>query len=89
MTEPARLYSPTGVLVVSTLERVYGEALVMGATGVDPETGLFDLEYAGETLIDWDSQESVLEGLERVFIDDDGEYWSESQLELRQSSVEE
>lgn len=72
------LECPDGHRIKGSIERVQGTALVFSAEDVPGKE--LNLDYAGETSIDWDTQESVYEGLERVFECSDGETWKESQL---------
>ena len=78
-----RAMSPTGAAITGTLEKVYGVAQI-GETDWTraPGTGLLEFEYGGYTEIDWNSQVSVLRDLERVFVDENGEDWLESEIVL-------
>ena len=67
--------APNGKLIIGTLEKLYGVAQI------DEESTLDDLCYDGHTDINWDGQETfVNEHGDRVFIDEDGNEWTESQL---------
>ncbi len=74
--------APNGKLIIGTLEKVYGVAQI------DEESTLDDIVYSGSTDINWDGQESVLDGCgDRVFIDEDGNEWSESELAPEQEET--
>jgi hypothetical protein len=80
----ANLYSPKGVLIAGTLEKVYGTGLITLGTAERLEDGTIDFEWAGETKMNWDSSstEMSLDNKERIFVCDDGQEWRESQLLL-------
>lgn len=61
--------SPTGSLIVGTLETIQGSAQITEIT----EAG--DPVYAGDTEVFWDSQETVERDGQTVFLDEDGEEW--------------
>ena len=64
--------SPTGKLIVGIVENIVGIA------NVDPN----DLEYLGETEVDWDSQMPQRDAQgNRIFIDEAGDEWPENKLE--------
>lgn len=69
------------VEITGTLERLYGQAWIAGATRLS--NGSLDLDYEGSTDVWWDDQETV-EGnsRERIFIDENGEQVHESGVEL-------
>lgn len=72
------LTCPDGHPILGTIERVYGTAsLHSPVTVID---GVLDLDYAGETKIDWDSQETVFEAGERMYECSDFDTWPESEL---------
>jgi hypothetical protein len=73
------LSCPDGHPIRGSFERVQGTALINGATDLGPGEAL-DLDYAGETKIDWDTQESIFDGLERLFECSEYDVWKESQL---------
>jgi len=71
--------SPQGKEVCGTDETIKGQAFI------NPETltlkdGKLVFEYGGETDISWDTQTSVIENGERVFVDEEGNTFPESQL---------
>ena len=70
------LVSPTGKPAIGTLERLTAVAL-FATPGVPPESGG---EYLGETKIrdaDWNSQKTVTAAGSPIYVDEDGETWSE------------
>jgi len=71
------LKAPNGKLIIGTLETVPGTALIQNAK---VKCGKVEFEYEGETKIDWDSQKSVLEGGQRVFVDEEWNTWTENKI---------
>jgi hypothetical protein len=84
-----KLYAPNGRPIVGTSEKLSGVAWILEVGPKDPDTGEFELEYDGETEIDWNSQATERGQFEpdgkehRVFLDDRGCEWPENVLELR------
>ena len=81
MTKMGKLYAPDGALIVGTLELVTGSAGIIGATR-QPD-GSLDLEYEGGTEMFGDDSKTVERKGQRVFLDEDGSEWLESELLLR------
>lgn len=82
MTTPAPLVrrdNPT-IAVVGTLECVHGVALVSGASLGEAQR--LELEYGGDTRVDWDGRRPVLREGQRVFVDQHGEQISEANVAL-------
>ena len=73
----ADFLSPTGSPIIGTLERLTGRAEI---SGIDPKTG--EPEYAGDTELFWDSQETVERDGKAIFLDEDGEEWTFDQLTM-------
>lgn len=80
----SQLKSPAGTLIVGTLEQLTGWAGIMEDVTQNPD-GTFNFSYDGETRIEWDNQETVRRDGERIFIDDCGGEFKESQLTLVES----
>jgi hypothetical protein len=76
--EPVKLMAPNGCKIVGTKDLVQGIALVLEV--IRDEDGGVDVEYVGETEMDWDSQVTVERDGKRVFIDENDEEWTEDQL---------
>ena len=75
--------SPTGDEIIGTLEILQGIANILAIS----EDGS-DIEYAGDTDVDWDSQETkTVDGGKTVFVDESGEYWTFDKL-IRGDEVE-
>lgn len=72
------LYAPTGVPIQGTIERLSGVAIVNGAER--NEDGTLELDYSGDTDIWWDEQKTARHNDERMFVDEDGTTWLESQV---------
>ena len=80
-------FAPNGKRVVGTLETLQGVANINGVT-VDAD-GKLEVEYAGETTIDWNSQTSVRNNRnKRIFVDEDGGTWSEVKLVLKEEDAQ-
>lgn len=77
-----RAYSPTGSPITGTFERVSGVSTIHQDSFQMAETGRFDFDYAGETNIDWNSQQTVERGGGRVFVDETDAEWTEDRLIL-------
>lgn len=86
-----KLYSPNNTLIIGTLEQLQGVALINNDDIMMSDgSGIlqrYDLssKYNGNTEIDWGTQTTVLAGMERVFVDDYGSEWRESELQLREA----
>jgi hypothetical protein len=76
------LYSPNGAVIKGTSERVYGTARVIGFT-YDRKRKCYEPDYEGGTDIYWDSQETILKNGKRIFIDANGDSWTEDQCTPR------
>ena len=72
------LFSPTGARIIGTSETVPGCALVQEVRLMDD--GSLDVEYEGETEVFWDGQMNDRRDGERVWQDDNGKTWRESEL---------
>jgi hypothetical protein len=68
--------SPTGKEIIGTLETVPGIAF---CTFTDSPTGPVS-QYSGETEIDWDGQESLQENGRTLYVDKNGDVWTENQF---------
>ena len=80
--QPMNLVSADGTLIVATLERLSGRAqIVPGSVRPEPLGG-FSFDYSGTTDIYWDEQRTVVENDERVFVDEEGTEYLESELRL-------
>lgn len=80
--QPMKLISPEGTLIVATLERLSGRALIVPSSVRAEPTGGFSFDYEGTTEIYWDDQRTVTEDDERVFVDEEGEEFLESKLQI-------
>lgn len=91
-----KLLSPDHTEIIGTLETVQGVAGIDPDSFTEPVKGHLQFEYAGETEIDWNSQQSVTRprtidcgrvafpGIvqHRVFVDAQGKEWLECELHL-------
>jgi hypothetical protein len=82
MENPMKLISPKETLIVATLERLSGRALIAPGSVRREASGGFSFDYEGTTEIFWDDQRTVVENDERVFLDDEGVEYLESELRL-------
>jgi len=83
---PKTLYSPTGIPILGTLEKMTGCALVSHATR-NPD-GSLEFEYEGETKIYWDDQQTVTRNGQTIWLDEDGGEWPASTLVLKADCAE-
>lgn len=81
------LIAPNGAPIVGTLELIPGVAGIQRVKAGKGDGGLFEIEYDGETEVDWDNQVTVKRKGGRVFVDPDGQEWLESQLRLIDEDV--
>lgn len=88
-----KLIAPNGREIVGTLERLYGVAMIFDPReAVSEEDKVpvtegdkplrFQFEYTGDTKINWDGQSSVMRARRRVFVDTEGNEWTENKLRL-------
>ena len=70
------LVSKDGSRITGSKERVYGAANILDFE----EDG--EPNYAGETDVDWDSQETVMCDGEPIYYDDDGDEYLRSECRL-------
>lgn len=73
------MVSPNGKRIIGTLETLTGVAKIQD---VKRKAGRIEYTYSGETNIDWDGQKTVTRGDMRVFVDVDGDEWTENQIVL-------
>lgn len=80
-------YSPSGVRITGTADRVLATAWI-GGGWEKKDDGTFEFEYAGESELDWDSQQTITRKGKRVFVDENWNEWTEDQLVLREEAEE-
>ena len=80
-----KLIAPNGAEIIGTHERIPGMAGIQNVTLT--EGGKFDLEWTGDTQIDWDGQETETDAMTegRIFIDENGESWLEHELTFKET----
>jgi hypothetical protein len=76
------LVSPTGSVITATLERLSGRAIIVSDSARKDELGGIDFDYEGTTDIDWDNQRTATRDDERIFLDEEGHEFLESELRL-------
>jgi hypothetical protein len=76
------LISPEGTRIIGTLEKLSGRGEIdLGSIRANPQGG-FTFEYEGTTEVFWDGQETEVWDGERVFLDADGNEFTENTLRL-------
>lgn len=69
--------------IVATRDTLSADAVIADATQSEvPGPLKFNLSYSGDSEIYWDSQETVIEKGQRIFVDEDGYETPESNVEL-------
>ena len=69
--------APNGKMITGTLELIPG---CEASADVELKGGVLEVEYTGDTDVNWNGQRSVKSSGGRVFIDSDGELWREQEL---------
>lgn len=87
----AYLQAPDGSKIIGTLERIPGVANIQHDSFKLDADGKIDFQWQGGTDVDWDGQVTIFRrnpewdkgrAPERVFVDEDGGEWLESELTL-------
>ena len=78
-----KAYAPNGAQIIGTAELTPGTALTMDDSFERDASGSISYDYAGETKMHWDGQETIERNGKVVLIDENGEEWTEDQIELR------
>lgn len=73
------LLSPKGNEIVGTLETVSGVADI-DVLSAKIKNGKINFEYAGNTDIDWNSQKTVIEKGQRLFVDTEYNIFPENEI---------
>lgn len=68
-------YTPQGFPIIGTLERMDGVSRAFISQNAE---GKLELEWTGRTDVLWDTQKTVIENEERIFIDEKGNTVPES-----------
>lgn len=76
-----RATAPNGLDIVGTLETCPGIAQILYNSFTRNGTSL-NFDYAGGTDYYYDDQKTIVRKGQRIFLDDDGNEWSEDQLTL-------
>lgn len=74
--------APNGKLIVGTLESLIAQADIEVDSFSKDENGELEFDYTGNSDVSWDTQETYCEGDERIFVDEGGETWKESEIKL-------
>lgn len=78
------LCAPNGAEIIGTVERIPGVARIVPVVTIgDKGKVSWTYDYEGETVVDWDGQETMTACGETMFQDDDGGMWLERELVLR------
>jgi hypothetical protein len=84
-----RAYSPTGSPILGSYEMCPARAEILpNSFERDPATGELTYDHAGGSEMFWDAMETVTRNGKVVFLDEDGEEWTEDQIELREEKEE-
>lgn len=76
--------APDGSRIAGTFERIHGCAEAVAGSWSRDNAGRLVFEYGGHTEVYWNDQRALEHGQtgERLFVDEAGEIWRESQLHL-------
>ena len=77
MKQSMKALSPEGNKIIGTLDVVRGTARAAVDLGA---TGTLNIEYLGETEVDWDSQETKTQDGERLFVCSQRKVWRENEV---------
>src|SRR6266705_2826016 len=77
MKESMKALSPEGNKIIETLDVVRGTARADVDLGVK---GTLNIEYLGETEVDWDNQETKTQDGERLFVCSQRKVWRENEV---------
>lgn len=78
------LVAPNGQVIVGLLEQVSTTAYFSLESPERDKEGQFNTEYTGQSEVHWDGQHAQTSKGERLFLDDLGNEWRESQLTPRE-----
>jgi hypothetical protein len=77
-------FAPNGKQIIGTYEMCPARAEIsLNSFGRDTD-GTVSFDYAGESEMFWDGMETVTKEGKIVFLDGDGNEWTEDQIELRE-----
>jgi len=81
----AKLFAPNGAEIVATRDMIPACPVPIVNSGVTKLiNGTYEFHYAGRTEVNWDGQVTEVDMAgHRLFFDENGDTWSENQLELR------
>lgn len=86
----AKLYSPNGAEIIGTSDIIPATARIINSGVTQNADGTFEFGWSDAgTDVHWDDQETVTENGERLFVDDAGETWRESELVLEDEDEDE
>jgi hypothetical protein len=78
------LKAPNGKLIIGTLEDIPGcVAYINGLADTQTVKGEFDIEYEGTTEVNWDGQSTRRQNGVRIFVDEGGTEWLETELTVK------
>ncbi len=85
-TEPPQqqlfAFAPTGCEIIGTLERLSGCAGIVHGSYRRTDTGGIGFDWEGGTEIFWDCQQTETIDGAKLFLDGDGDHWTEDELIL-------
>lgn len=76
-----KAFSPTGAEIIGTSDFVPANALITSGSFVRTAEGL-DFDWVGETVICWSGQTTNQRDRKDLFVDENGEEWTDDQITL-------
>lgn len=76
-------FAPNGRQILGTLERIEGRADAVDGTWRKTNQGL-QFDFTGQTEVFWDGQVTAEQNGHKVYLDDEGNEWTEDQLVLKE-----
>lgn len=83
-TKPVIVNAPNGLPIVGTLEICPCRSTIAQFWRLDD--GTLDFDYSGNSEMFYDEQRIVERDSQRVFLDEEGNEWLESQLSVREAA---
>jgi hypothetical protein len=74
--------SPTGSPIVGTADMVPANALIQQGSFTRGADGAIEFEWEGESLCCWDGQYTKQRDGKDLYVDENGEEWTEDQIKL-------
>lgn len=84
-----KAFAPNGLKIVGTLEHIPATSPITLDSFSREEDGKIAFSHVGGTEIYWNEQKTLTRNGLTVFVDEDGEEWTEDQLVLRENADDE